>query len=283
MRLLFILLIPVPIFLLWALLIRPRSSNADIKPLLKYDYAHRGYHCKPHIPENSIPAFQRALENGFAAELDVHLTLDGQLAVIHDSDLMRVTGQHGTVENMTFSQLCSLRLEGTEYTIPRLEQVLELFAGRAPLLIELKAHNKNYEDLCRAVSNVLDNYTGDFCLESFYPQVLLWLKRNRPEWVRGQLVCDLRKAGEQRSRMENFLFKNLLINAITCPDFIAYRISERSNPSLRLCRRLYRAVEFSWTVQTRAQQQAVKKDGCIIIFEQFDPRMTQNHSSESRR
>ncbi len=58
----------------------------------KYRYAHRGLFTNPDIPENSIPAFIKAAQEGYGCELDVHLTKDGELAVIHDSNLMNVCG-----------------------------------------------------------------------------------------------------------------------------------------------------------------------------------------------
>ena len=71
----------------WTLLLRCRRGHPGWKLLRQYRYAHRGYHDKPHIPENSMAAFHRAIENGFGAELDVHLLKDGHLAVIHDASL----------------------------------------------------------------------------------------------------------------------------------------------------------------------------------------------------
>lgn len=73
-----------------------------------------GYHDKPQIPENSLPAFRRAIAHGWGAELDVHLLKDGTLAVFHDSSLSRCTGAQGMIEDLTFEELRALRLEGTD-------------------------------------------------------------------------------------------------------------------------------------------------------------------------
>ena len=69
-----------------------------IKELLKHRYAHRGFHDKPKIPENSMAAFKRAMLEGFGIELDVHLTKDNQLAVIHDASLKRTCGVDFLIE-----------------------------------------------------------------------------------------------------------------------------------------------------------------------------------------
>ena len=261
------------LLLAWLILIRPRTGQSALLDLQKHRYAHRGYHQKPEIPENSMAAFRRAVENGFAAELDIHLTRDGRLAVVHDSELTRVTGQSGIVEELTSQELSAYRLEGTQEQIPYLEDVLALFQDRQPLLIELKVYKGNQDALCQAAAAMLDEYPGQFCLESFQPQAVLWLKRNRPDWIRGQLVCNLRRAGESRGAVQNFIFSNLLLNAFTRPDFIAYEFVDRKNLSNRLCRWLYHPAEFNWTVRTPEDADKIEADGRTIIFEQFDPRL----------
>ena len=74
------------------------------KELLRYRYAHRGLHSKPHIPENSMAAFAKAAAAGFGIELDVHLTKDGRLAVIHDSSLKRTCGEDLIIEEITMKE-----------------------------------------------------------------------------------------------------------------------------------------------------------------------------------
>ena len=87
-------------------------------------FAHRGYHDKPQIPENSLPAFRRAIAHGWGAELDVHLLKDGTLAVFHDSDLSRCTGAQGMIEDLTLAELRALRLEGTDEQVPLFDEAL---------------------------------------------------------------------------------------------------------------------------------------------------------------
>ena len=80
-----------------------------------------------------------AAAGGFGAELDVHLMADGQLAVVHDSDLSRVCGKKAFIEDLTAGDLKDYPLQGTGETIPLLKDVLALFEGKTPLVVELKA------------------------------------------------------------------------------------------------------------------------------------------------
>ena len=86
----------------WCLLLRPRTDQPGWETFQGVRYAHRGLHDgAAGIPENSLAAFRRAVEGGFGAELDVHLMADGNLAVVHDSDLTRVCGRRALVEDLT--------------------------------------------------------------------------------------------------------------------------------------------------------------------------------------
>ena len=78
---------------LFTLTLQCRRGHSAWGLLRLFRYAHRGYHDKPRVPENSMAAFRRAIENGFGAELDVHLMKDGRLAVIHDASLKRIINQ----------------------------------------------------------------------------------------------------------------------------------------------------------------------------------------------
>lgn len=269
-----ILIVLLALDLLFTLALRCRKGHPKWELLKKYRYAHRGFHDKPVIPENSLPAFRRAIEHGFGAELDVHLMKDGHLAVIHDASLKRTAGADVLVEDLTAEELKQYRLEGTEHHIPLLEEVLPIFAGKAPLIVELKAERGNAAALAEAACALLDKYHVTYCMESFDPRCLMWLWENRPDVVRGQLSENFARHGdgENLPGVVRWVLSNLLLNCRTRPDFIAYRFEDRKCLSLRLCRGIYRAQEFSWTIRSKADMAAAEQDGALVIFEQFNPR-----------
>lgn len=256
---------------LYLFLIKGRTGNPGLAALQGQVYAHRGLHQKPAVPENSLAAFRRAVERGFGAELDVHLLADGGLAVIHDAKLERTTGRPGMVEDLTLADLPEYRLEGTEETIPTLQQVLEVFDGKTPLIIELKAERNNHAALCGAVCRVLDEYPGVFCLESFDPRCVRWLRKNRPELVRGQLADDFLHEPAGLPWALRLVLTNLLENVAGRPDFIAYRYAARGNLSNRLCQKLWKVAGASWTLKNAEELAAARAEGLLPIFEGFDP------------
>ena len=238
--------------------------------LCKWRYAHRGYHDKPEIPENSIPAFKRALEHGWGAELDVHILKDGTLAVFHDSDLKRCTGEEGIIEDLTREELDKLRLEGTENKVPLFDEVLEMFEGKAPLIIELKTYGGNHLRLAEAVCKRLDSYEGDFCIESFDPRAMGDVKKLRPWICRGQLAQDFIKRSEDLPMYQRILLTTLRLNFLSRPDFIAYRFEDRDNPFLRLAV-MTGVQEVDWTIASKEDMKTAEEDGALVIFERFDP------------
>lgn len=258
----------------WCALLRPRRNQPGWDKLAGVKYAHRGLHnADEGVPENSMAAFQRAVEAGFGAELDVHLMADGNLAVVHDSDLTRVCGRRAVIEDLVEEELLDYPLMGTEELIPLFQEVLELFEGRTPLIIELKVEGGNANALTDAVMAMLEDWDGVYCLESFHPGVLLRLKERYPWALRGQLSQNFLKGSEVHglSLPARFALTNLLTTAFTRPDFIAYKWQDRGNPSLRLMRALYGVHEAGWTVRDRQTMEALAKDGTVSIFEGFVP------------
>jgi glycerophosphoryl diester phosphodiesterase len=100
-------------------------------------------------PENTLAAFRKALEIGVdAVELDLHLSKDGALVVMHDPDVVRTTGERGEIRHFTLAALHKLNAAATyrkngkngvmPQHIPALQEVLTLIKGRARVQIEIK-------------------------------------------------------------------------------------------------------------------------------------------------
>lgn len=258
----------------WCALLRPRRNQPGWEKLAGVRYAHRGLHnAEKGVPENSMAAFQLAVEAGFGAELDVHLMADGNLAVVHDSDLSRVCGKQAVIEELVEEELLDYPLMGTGELIPLFQEVLELFEGKTPLIIELKVEGGNANALTDAVMAMLEDWDGIYCLESFHPGVLLRLRERYPWVLRGQLSQNFLKGSEVHglSLPARFALTNLLTTAFTRPDFIAYNCKDRGNPSLRLMRTLYGVHEVGWTVRDRETMDALAREDVPSIFEGFLP------------
>ena len=98
--------------------------------------AHRGAMC--HAPENTLPAFEIAIEYGtYRIECDVRRAADGSLILMHDANVERTTSGEGSVREKSLAEIRSLRAEG-DVEIPTFTEALECARGRVKLLVELK-------------------------------------------------------------------------------------------------------------------------------------------------
>lgn len=170
-------------------------------------FSHRGIFDNIRIYENTIGAFTRALKYNFGIELDVKLTLDNQVVVFHDDNTERLLHVDGSIEAMTYDELCYI----AKFQIPLLSEVLELINGAVPILIELKSNHKKYDLLIELVK-ILDEYQGDFAIQSFYTKSLKWLYKNRPNYITGYIV-GLRNY-KKDPFFKKYGFVNLKINSI---------------------------------------------------------------------
>ncbi|HFD39568.1 MAG TPA: glycerophosphodiester phosphodiesterase [Anaerolineae bacterium] len=103
---------------------------------LIHNIAHRG--ASAYEPENTLRAFARAIEMGASLlELDLHLSRDGHLIVLHDADLSRTTNGVGRVAEWDLASLRRLDAGGGQ-RLPLLAEVIELARGRVGLYLELK-------------------------------------------------------------------------------------------------------------------------------------------------
>ena len=235
-------------FLAWLFCIAPASPRGDFAEMKKYDYAHRGLHEKDlSVPENSMAGFKAAVEAGYGIEFDLQLTKDKKVVVHHDRSLKRV---------------------------PLFSDVLALVDGRTPLIIELK-HYDDADLLCPLVWELLRNYKGPYCVESFDPYIVRWFRKNHPYVLRGQLMGHFEGKDEECKGFFRALFwRNLWTNVLTRPHFEAYDVHFRNNISHRIACDKMKMQEVNWTLRTAEEYKVCKNAGALCIFEFIRPEIT---------
>ena len=193
----------------------------DLEFLSRNLIAHRGYHNnKKGIPENSVLAFKKAIDNNYLIELDVRLTKDQKLVVFHDDNLKRVCGVNKRVKDLTYRELLKYNLFDTTLKVPLFSDVIKLVNGRVPILIETKYHNR-YGVLEKILINELSNYKGLYAIQSFYPMSLLWLKRNTKDIPIGLLSSNFKN---DLNRLKSIIGKTLILDLFFKTDFISYDV-----------------------------------------------------------
>jgi glycerophosphoryl diester phosphodiesterase len=238
------------------------SRRTELARLIARPFAHRGLHGQAG-PENSRAAFAAAIAAGDGIELDVQRCLMGEAIVFHDDELDRLTEEKGPVGAFELEELIEIRLKGSNETIPWLNDVLDLIAGRAPLLIEVKSPKHDLRALCRSVAWGLARYDGPVAVMSFNPQVPRWFSRHAPDVLRGLVVTEQGKRwrGPWERPFALWWAK---------PDFLAYDL--RDLPSrFAEAQRARGMPVLTWTVRTHADRARATEHASQIIFEMPRP------------
>lgn len=259
------------LLLLCLFAVMPRmAGRPDDTPLKGWFYAHRGLHDnKSDAPENSMAAFKLAVENGYGMELDVQLTKDRIPVVFHDESLKRVCGVKGKVRDYTYGELQQFRLCGSQERIPLFADVLKMVDGRVPMIIEIKIH-EDPATVCVIADELIREYKGVYCIESFHPLAVRWYCKNRPEVIRGQLSSRMVDKGKPEP-LHYLLVHYLLTNVLCRPDFIAYDHLHKKNVSRVITRKWFGALSVAWTIKSQEQLDACWNDFDLFIFEGFRP------------
>ena len=149
--------------------------------------AHRGLH-NTQIPENTIPSFVKCVDKNYIIELDIHILTDNTIVVYHDHNLKKLTGVNKVIETLSYPQLSKIKIN-KKYTIPTLKQVMHIVDGSVPILIEIKDvdNNSKFEE---ELVKILDNYKGEFAIQSMNPFVIDWFYKNRKDYVIGLIVFN---------------------------------------------------------------------------------------------
>ncbi len=236
--------------------------------LADFAYAHRGLHGVD-APENSMRAFELAVEKGYGIELDVHLSRDGIPVVIHDDNTKRMTGVDKAVGELDSGKLAALSLKGSVEGIPVFAEVLRRVAGRVPLLVEIKNRGRAGE-LEQRVYDLLKEYEGLFAVQSFSPYSMGWFRQNAPGVLRGQLSSRFKDMEEPLPAYQVFGLTHLLTNFFARPNFISYEID--SLPRGIVARLRNKGVTvLGWTVRNAEQKAKAQKYCDAVIFENIAP------------
>ncbi len=257
----------ITIFLYLFLICPKLRHKNNMNPFCSAPVAHRGIHDNITVAENSIPAFIAAVEAGCGIELDVQFTKDRRLVVFHDDDLTRLCGDGRLLIDVTYDELCQLKLLETCEHIPLLSEVLEAVDGRVPIIIEMKNALNVIWEMPYALYGVMKHYPGIYAIESFNPLFIRKYKKLDKTVARGVLSYSF-KVEERIKRRQKILattLANLMWNFLAKPDFIAYKMEDHKKIAFRI-NRFLGATTVAWGLPDSATEiESMKKyfDGFI--------------------
>lgn len=234
---------------------------ADISWLTRRPIAHRGYHDLNRSRwENTLSAFDAAIERDYAIECDVHLSADGVPVVFHDSVLNRLAGRDGFVHEMSAAELNQLKVGGTDDHIPTLAEMLARVRGRVPLVIELKGVEGKDTGLVAAVAQTLEGYRGEAAIMSFDH----WLVRRFADDAPG-IPAGL--TAEKRTVPALEAHFSMLAHPIS---FVSFGVSDLPNPFVSFVREKLAMPVITWTVRNEEARAATFAHADQMTFEGFE-------------
>ena len=246
------------------------------RKLIEIPLAHRGLHDSSRgRPENSRSAVVAAVGSGYGIEIDVQCSSDGEAIVFHDQVLSRLTGRAGLISEASADSLVETRLLHSNETIPRLSDILELVAGRAPILIEIKDVDEKFNPidgrLETAVCRQVTEYSGPVALMSFHPESVARCASLAPDIPRGLVTgsfCSKDWPGVSEGRLAEL--RSLSSLDPTGASFVSHEWQDLKTEILEPARQ--RGIDvLCWTVRSPDEEAAARKDAVNITFEGFLP------------
>ena len=238
--------------------------------------AHRGYFDNDSAaPENSLAAFQRAIDHGYAIELDTQITADGTVVVLHDKSLERTSGIDKNVDEMTDAELAECRLFDTAEKVPTFKEALDLINGQVPLLVEIKGEaGDDVAAISAATAELLDGYDGVYAVQSFNPFALQWFMNNRPDVPRGLLSKDFIADGEGQSTVNRIALTGMFTNVVCRPNFISYELKSDGQLTFEAVQAFTDLPCFAWTIKSQDELDKARAAGFdAFIFDSFEAKL----------
>lgn len=223
--------------------------------------SHRGIYDNKNIFENSLEAITKAKEKNYIVEIDIHITKDDQIVVFHDYNTKRITKKDMIIENNNYKDLNNQDI----YHMPLLEEVLELVNGKVPLLIEIKQKRKAGK-LEHKLMDILNNYKGEYAIQSFNPLTIYWFKKNYPNILRGQLSYKFKT--KKILKLKKYILSNMFFNIITKPNFISYKYDELSLSKIKKYKQKNITI-LGWTITNKKEYNKYIKIYDNLICEKF--------------
>jgi glycerophosphoryl diester phosphodiesterase len=243
----------------------------DLNWLVARPIAHRGFHNKKTVIENTESAFESAISADYAIECDLQLSADGEAIVFHDDEIDRLTKTKGHVKAFTAKQLKSIKFKSTSDRMQTLDELLEQVDGLSTLIIELKSHWDGNMALVKRAINVVESYDGPVALMSFDPTMIACARELAPNIVRGitadRTVDPYYNALPVSKRVSMRNFGHL---AQTQPHFVSYYWRDLPFEPMTEIRNAGHPV-ITWTLHSKEDSAQAMRYCDQVTFEGYAP------------
>lgn len=236
--------------------------------------AHRALHDKTRgRPENSRAAVRAAVTAGYGIEIDLQPAADGTALVFHDETLDRLSLGTGPVRALSAAAAARVALRhGDGEGIPTLAEVLDLVAGRVPLLIEIKDQDgrlgPQVGGLEAAAARALAGYGGPVAVMSFNPHSTAEMARIAPHVPRGLTTCGFDPEEWHLPEARCAELRAIADFDRTGSAFISHEAADLGRP--RVAELKARGVPvLCWTIRSAAAEAEARRLADTVTFEGY--------------
>jgi len=239
--------------------------------------AHRGLHnrAKGRV-ENTAPAFLAAIDKGYGIECDLQAAKDGTPMVFHDETLDRLVQASGAIATHAPAGLARLRYKQQDTAILSFAEMLQLVAGRAPLLVEVKRNKRPPPKVfLERVAKEAAAYQGPIALMSFDRDVVTALGGLAPGVPRGWIVGShgllARWWAATSTARKDAAIARVLAGAPAGISFLSVDVRLLRSVRAWLDSHAPELTLFCWTVRTQRQRTAAARWADAPTFEGYEP------------
>ena len=237
--------------------------------------AHRALHdVADGRPENSRAAIRAAIEHGYGIEIDLQLSADGRAMVFHDYALDQLAEGSGPMRLCSAATLGRTVLRGSDEGIPDLAEVLELVAGRVPLLVEIKdqdgAMGPDVGPLEDAAAELLRAYRGPVAVMSFNPHSVARMAEVLPDVPRGLVTSAYTPEDWPLSEAVCARLREIPDYARVGACFISHEAEDLDRPRVAELKAAGADV-LCWTIRSPEAETAARRIAQNVTFEQYLP------------
>jgi glycerophosphoryl diester phosphodiesterase len=238
--------------------------------------AHRGLHdASRGRVENTAPAFEAAVARGYGIECDLRPARDGTPMVFHDGRLDRLMDGCGPLAAFDPQDLRKFRYREGEARMLTFAELLELVAGKVPLLVDVKSDWKAVDrGFVKPIAALAASYKGPLGLMSLDPAAMVALRALAPHVPRGIIARHYQRDGWWRDLLDEqraYRLSHLLESGPAEPSFFAYNVEALPTPVTRFAREVMRFALFAWPVCTEEDRRRAADWADAPIFEGFEP------------
>lgn len=221
--------------------------------------------------ENTLPAYKKAVKEGYPILIPVQMLDDGECICFADQTLARVADVSGYVTKMTITEVKEHKIKDTDCTIPALKEALDTIQGKVPVIIDI--YNVcNVGKMEEKVRDIIEEYIEKYnlldsvAIMSLNPYSLQWFYQNAP-WIPRILRSGIFKV-KKYANLSTRKLRKLKYRKVANADYIAYNAKDLPCKYIKK----HRPVGvLAYNVRSQEEYLNIAKYCDNIIFDSFKP------------